>query len=73
MSPDDIAIRYHPRRNPSGAALGGVPLRDLTRAEFQALPEWLRRAVVASPCYTIARRRVPSAGPSEIKKEPTDG
>lgn len=67
MDPNDIAIRYHPRRNPEGATLTGVPLRDLTRAEYLALPEWLRRAVVASPCYTIARRRV-APGPSETKE-----
>lgn len=56
MSTDPIARYYEASKNPDGAFLPGVPLRDLTLAEFDALPVWLQLSVDASPFY---RRTAP--------------
>jgi len=48
---DAIAFRYDEKKNPQGAFLAGVPLRDLTTAEFEELPEWLQRSVKATDFY----------------------
>ena len=42
---------YDEKANPIGAALPGVPLRDLSAEEFEALPIWLQYSVDAQPCY----------------------
>ena len=47
-----MSYTYHPKRNPHGYAIPGVPLRDLSADEYAALPPWLQRAVVASPYYS---------------------
>lgn len=64
----EIAYRYQPRRNPDGAALPGVPLRDLTAADVAALPAWLRDALATCPFYTRVRRAPALPRPSEIKE-----
>jgi hypothetical protein len=46
-----IARVYHADRNPSGASLPGVPLSDLTEADFSELPEWLQISVDATGFY----------------------
>ena len=59
-------VRYYDAdKNPDGAALPGVPLRDLTDAEFDALPTYLQRSVDTAPFYrktkpeAASRRAVP--------------
>ena len=42
---------YDARANPEGAELPGVPLRDLTAEEFEALPRWLQYSIDAQPFY----------------------
>lgn len=49
-----IAYRYDASANPDGAFLPGVPLRDLTVEDLDALPEALRRSVPACPWYVPA-------------------
>lgn len=51
---EEIAFTYDETKNPDGAFLAGVGLRDLTTAEFAALPEWLQRSVEACPFYVKA-------------------
>lgn len=51
---DEIIRTYVPELNPTGAYLPGVPLRDLTRAEYDALPVWLQRSVDRAPFYVAA-------------------
>lgn len=40
-----IVYRYNPDMNPDGAVLDGVPLRDLTAEDVDALPAHLQRSV----------------------------
>lgn len=48
---DQVARYYDPSKNPDGAFLPGVPLADLTEAQFDALPAWLQLSIDASPMY----------------------
>lgn len=52
-----IAYYYRPEHNPEGGALPGVPLADLTKAQFDAFPAWLQASITALPCYTTAKPR----------------
>lgn len=51
----DIVRYYDASKNPgtpdAPAMFPGVPLRDLTEEDYDALPEWLQRSVDASPMY----------------------
>ncbi|GAB4203612.1 MAG: hypothetical protein OHK0022_27950 [Roseiflexaceae bacterium] len=67
--PNEIVIRYHPKRNPDGAHLPGVPLRDLTRADLAQMPRWQVRSIIKQPFYTRVRRRTP-APPLPAGEEP---
>lgn len=46
-----IARYYQEDKNEDGGALPGVPLRDITDEEFDALPAWLQASVDAAPFY----------------------
>lgn len=48
---DEIVFRYVAEVNPQGAALPGVPLRDLTAADVAAVPAWLRPSIAAQAFY----------------------
>lgn len=55
MDPTDgqsIARYYLPKHNPERRYLEGVPLRDITEAEFARYPEWLRASIDALPFYS---------------------
>jgi hypothetical protein len=39
---EEIVYRYVAEANPSGAFLPGVPQRDLTQADVDTVPAWLR-------------------------------
>jgi hypothetical protein len=54
---DAIARYYDDSKNPDGGGFPGVPLRDLTESEFEALPEWLQQSVDASPLYRKTKPR----------------
>ena len=47
----DIAWYYNAARNPDGAALIGVPLRDLTEADVDDMPAHTVRSIDESPLY----------------------
>lgn len=51
---DKSYVEYDAKKNKEGATLPGVPLSDMTRQEFMALPEWIQRSVAACEFYTIA-------------------
>lgn len=55
-----IARYYDPDKNPNGAMLPGVPLRDLTDEEFAAQPERIKRSIDAEPMYR--KTPLPKAG-----------
>lgn len=57
---DEPAFVYDATRNPQGEHLDGVPLRDLTRMEYDELPEVWQRAVTAVPYY-VANGDTPPA------------
>lgn len=46
-----VARYYDESKNPDGAHFGGVPLRDLTEEEFEALPAWQQAEIDASEMY----------------------
>jgi hypothetical protein len=56
MSSDDVVFFYDASANPSGDHYAGVPLRNLTQADLESLPEWLRRSIEDSPFYRKAAR-----------------
>jgi hypothetical protein len=60
-----VARYYDKEKNAEGASLAGVPLRDLTEEDFEALPAHLQRSVDALPFY---RRTNPN--PTRRKAEP---
>lgn len=51
----DLAFIYDNTKNPDGVHLDGVPLRDLTRVEFEALPEKWKTAVIQQPFYVAVK------------------
>lgn len=65
------AARYYDEsKNPQGQeSLPGVPLRDLTEKEYEALSGWLQKSVDASPLY----RRTPLPKAPKAKQEEPEG
>jgi len=77
------AYTYLPEQNPEQRYLDGVPLRDLTAADVEQLPEHLRAALDGCPFYVAvvetaqhtpdavitASRRSRASGPSETKED----
>ena len=57
-----IARYYDTAKNPDEAYIDGVPLRDITKDEWEALPERLQRAADASVFYR--KTPVPRGEPS---------
>lgn len=58
---DEIAYTYDEKLNPDGVSLDGVPLRDLTAAEFAALPKRWQEAVKREPYYVaVAPKKAPA-------------
>ena len=54
-----IARYYDATKNPDGAFFPGVPLRDLTEDEWDALSKRMQESVDACPFY----RKTPLAAP----------
>lgn len=48
---EKIARYYVADKNPDGGFFPGVPLRDLTEDEYDALPDWVQRSVDAHDMY----------------------
>lgn len=70
MNNDETVRRYHAAKNKDGAALPGVPNRDLTHGEFRALPKWLQSSVDASGFWSEPAPAVkPSVKPT-VKPKP---
>jgi hypothetical protein len=64
------AARYYDESKSEGGSLPGVPLRDLSQEEFDALPGWLQQSVDASPMY----RKTPLPPGGRPKQEqPAEG
>lgn len=59
MSSDPIARYYDASKNEAGGYLPGVPLRDLTQDEYDALPAWIQASIDASGFYR--KTKVPAA------------
>ena len=57
VASDPIARYYDAGNNPDGAALPGVPLRDMTEDEWAALPTWLQESADASTLYRKTKPR----------------
>jgi hypothetical protein len=66
-----IAYYYLPDQNEAGAHYPGVPLRDLTKDEYEAHPKWIQRSIAASPMYSEDKPHKPSAkAPATEKSAP---
>lgn len=59
-------LYYDPSKNPEGASLDGVPLRDLTDDDLAALPRWLLASVEACGFYTTEAPPAPVAEPAVL-------
>ncbi|MBE2197528.1 MAG: helix-hairpin-helix domain-containing protein [Anaerolinea sp.] len=47
----NILFTYNPLKNPTGAFLDGVPLADVDKATWDALPEHVQASVLVCPFY----------------------
>lgn len=54
MNPTDIAVTYTAENNPEGLYFDGVPLRDITKQEFDEYRPWTQDALRAAAFYTVA-------------------
>lgn len=59
-TPGAAVYRYDPEKNPDGASLPGVPLRDLTESDVARIPKWLRKSLKECPFYVAAKPRAPA-------------
>lgn len=59
---DDIAFHYDATKNKQGSWLDGVPLRDLTTAEYGALPAVWQQAVIQQPYYVPVKKTTKKEG-----------
>ncbi len=59
MKADDVQYTYNAKHDPTGNGFhAGVPRRDLTKAEVDALPEFLQRQLAQQPMYEkVSARR----------------
>ena len=62
-----IAFYYNVARNPDGAALIGVPLRDLTEADLDDMPAHTVKSIDESPLY---RKTKPPAIKPDTEETP---
>lgn len=60
MKDDEIAVEYDPKKNPHNYTVDGAPLRDMTAAEWKALPEQVRRSVAAAEFYEVVKKSQPA-------------
>lgn len=65
----EIAYLYDKEKNPRGAFIPGVPLRDLTAAEFAGLSDAHKDSVKRQAFYRPVRKKPKSAVPPGDKKE----
>ena len=56
---------YDASKNPDGAFFPGVPLRDLTEDEWQALDKRMQQSVDAAPFYVKTKPPKPPTPPKE--------
>jgi hypothetical protein len=63
-----VARYYNPDRNKEGGSFPGVPLRDLTEEEFDALDKNTQESIDASPIY----RKSPLPKAAKAKSAPKE-
>lgn len=61
---EPIARYYDASKNPEGATFPGVPLRDITESEWEAIPDWLKPSIDESKFY----RKTKARGQSDDKR-----
>ncbi len=62
-----IARYYDAEKNPDRASLPGVPLADISEAQFAEYPDWLQASIDAAPFY---RKTKPRAEKAEAEPAP---
>lgn len=80
MAADDVVFRYRKQKNTTTtgdapeapaapvAFIPGVPLRDLTKADMDSFPKWVRDAVKASDLYAPAEPEAKEAPAPKAKE-----
>jgi len=48
---NEIIFKYLPGKNPKNQMLTGVPLDDISQAQFDAMPRWVQRSVAGCEFY----------------------
>lgn len=51
QDPNAVVYFYHPQENPTNAFYPGIPLADLTQAQYDVLPQWAQAAVTGNDMY----------------------
>ena len=69
MSEESIARYYDEAKNPNGGYFGGVPLRDMTEAEYEALTPIEQRWVDGSGLFRKTKPRGASVHETPAQKE----
>lgn len=64
-SADKIARTYQESKNPNGESLPGVPLRDITIAEWESFPLWIKASIDGWSAYSI-----PKGAPERVVYNP---
>ncbi len=76
VKPDTVVRTYHADKNTDGrgqpvASFPGVPLRDLTKAEWDEFPVWIRAGVDASAFFSVVPGTVAATKRPEDAEEET--
>ena len=70
---DEIAVKYHPEKNPNGYVVDGAPLRDIPVGEWVNLPVQVWRSVEAAEFYEVLPAGHPNPKPKKADKKAKDG
>ena len=68
----DVVLYYDADANPNGLSYPGVPLTDLTKEQYEAMPKWIQKSVDASDFYRKTRPRKAAASDNEAPAEETN-
>lgn len=69
---NEIIFKYLPNKNTKGRALTGVPLSDLTQAQFDAMPRWIQKSVSGCEFYQDVSAEKPAPKPKAGKTAVTE-
>lgn len=59
---ENIAVKYDEKKNPHGYTVDGAPLRNITAAEWAALPKQVKASVEAAEFYEVVKKTAKGKG-----------